>query len=215
MRIRNSLALAAAAATLLAAPSLAAPLPSGSALVPVPSAAEPVSGTVLDTLASPFAVPGSFAGTLTTTVIQGDTSNPFGGLTFVYEFNNTSGPNSIGRLSIDRYLGVLADVSFDSGSTGVAPALADRNPYGDVIGFSFFPLAQVLDPLGETGFLTPGSHTRRLVVQTNAPDYRDAVGSLIDGGVTQAATFAPVPEPATAALALAACGLLVAIRRRV
>jgi hypothetical protein len=213
MRTLKSLTCAAAAAAMLVASSTAATLPPGSALIPVPSAAEPQGGSVLATLASPFSVPGSFSGTLVTQVIQGDTSNPLGGLTFTYEFNNLNGPNSIGRMSVNNFLGIAMDVGYDSGSAGVAPALADRNPFGDVVGFSFFPFS--LDP--NTGFMTPGSNTRRLVVQTNAPAYRDAQASLIDGGVTMAATYAAVvPEPASVALGLVGlmAGALFVVRRR-
>lgn len=209
MRTLKSLACLAAVA-MLATSSFAAALPAGSALIPVPSAAEPQGGSIVDTLASPFTVPGSFSGTLVTQVISGDTTNPFGGLTFTYEFNNLNGPNSIGRLSINNFKGSLVDAGYDSNSPGVAPALADRNPFGDVVGFSFFPFS--LDP--NTGFMTPGSNSRRLVVQTNATTYRDAQASLIDGGVTMAPTFAPVPEPASVALAMLGLGAAVSLVRR-
>lgn len=213
MRTLKPLACAAAAAMLVAS-SFANTLSPGTALIPVPSAVEPQGGVVLATLASPFSVPGSFSGTLVTQVIQGDTTNPLGGLTFTYEFNNLNGPNSIGRFSVNNYFGSQTDVGYDSASSGVAPALADRNPFGDVIGFSFFPFS--LDP--NTGFMTPGSNSRRLVVQTDALDYRPAQGALIDGGVTVADAYAPVPIPEPASMLLGvigvAAGALVARGRR-
>lgn len=192
----------------------AAPLPVGSAQFPVAAEPGPAGGSVIASLATPFSVPGSFTGTLMTDVISGDASNPLGGLTFVYSLVNSVGPNSIGRFSVDGYLGFVTDVSYDSTSGGKAPAFADRNPFGDVIGFSFLP--SPVDP--NTGFLTPGSLSRRMVIQTDATRYHSVQGSLIDGGVVVAAALGPqVPEPATIVLAglggLAALGY--ARRRRV
>lgn len=190
----------------------AAPLPVGSAQFPVAAEPGPAGGMVIASQVSPFSVPGSFSGTLTTDVISGDASNPLGGLTFVYSLVNSVGPNSIGRFSVDGYLSFATDVSYDSTSGGKAPAFADRNPFGDVIGFSFLP--SPADP--NTGFLSPGSTARRMVIQTAATRYHGVQGSLIDGGVIVATALGPlVPEPATIVLAgLGGLAVLGFARRR-
>lgn len=195
----------------LVSTAAAAPLAVGTAQVPVSAEPDPV-GLTIDSASTPFTVPGSFSGTLMSEVISGDASNPHGGLTFVYTLLNSAGPNSIGRFSIDGFLGFLTDVSYSDPGAGVAPAFADRNPFGDVVGFSF--LSFPLDP--KAGFLSPGSTSRRLVIQTDATHYHSVVGSLIDGGVTTVATFGPrVPEPASIVMAgLGGLALLGFARRR-
>lgn len=209
--------LATACVGCLAANSLsAAPLPPGTVLFGPSTETDPVGGTIVGSLVTPFSVPGAFSGTLTADVISGDTSNPLGGLTFVYKLANdgVSGPNSIGRLSISEWGSFVLDGSYQvpvpAGS--VAPGSIDRNPSGDVVGFNFVPVAT--DPA--TGFLSPGSSSALLVIQTDAPAFKTgAFASMIDGGVTTISTFAPVPEPSTVVLlltGLAAAGLVA--RRR-
>jgi hypothetical protein len=191
----------------------AAALPSGSVLVPTPGELDPTGGAVVASQAVGFSVPGAFSGVLTSKVISGDPSNALGGLTFTYEITNdgVSGPNSIGRLSVADFSGWLVDASYQSTSVGVVPASIDRQPSGEVVGFNFLPTP--IDPL--TAFLAPGTGSRILVLQTSAPAYGDVLASVIDGGVTQAKSYGPVPEPS--ALVLAACGALgvgLALRRR-
>jgi hypothetical protein len=189
-------------------------LPSGGVLVPSPGEADPTGGAVVASQAVPFSVPGAFSGVLTSKVISGDPSNALGGLTFTYQITNdgVSGPNSIGRLSVADFTGWGDAASYQSSSVGVVPGSIDRQPSGDVVGFNFLPTP--LDPL--TAFLAPLTGSRILVLQTDAPSYADVLASVIDGGVTQAATYGPkVPEPST--LVLAACGALglgLAFRRR-
>ncbi len=205
--------LGAVAAMLAPAALEAASIAPGSVLIPATSEAEPSGGLIVATLSTPFSVPGAFSGTLYSDVIAGDASNPLGGLTFVYRVANdgVSGPNSIGRLSVDDFLGVLTDASYNP-SAGVAPASIDRNVSGDVIGFNFLPTP--IDPLA--GFLAPGGSSARLIVQTNSPAYKGGLASLIDGGVISVPTFAPaaVPEPGTGVLAALSLLGLVAARRR-
>src|SRR5205809_126187 len=75
----------------IASRASAAPLVPGGALL-TPPEPDPVGGVVVaGGVPVPFASPpgpGSFSGTLTTTVIAGDVSNPLGGLTFTYKLTN-------------------------------------------------------------------------------------------------------------------------------
>lgn len=181
----------------------AAPLAPGTVLFGPSTETDPVGGAVIDTLATSFAVPGAFSGTLTVDVISGDTSNPLGGLTFVYTLENdgVSGPNSIGRLSISDWNSFALDGSYQIPvpAGDVAPATIDRNPSGDVVGFNFVPIAG--DPA--SGFLVPGTTSAALVIQTDAPAYvGGAFASMIDGGAITIDTFVPVPEPSTVILLL-------------
>lgn len=172
-----------------------------------PTGGIPIAGP----LPVPFVAP-TFSGMLTSTVIAGDPSNPFGGLTFTYLLDNFPiSANSIGRLTINDYAGFLVDSSFEIPLAGVAPTLNDRSlGVGDVIGFSF-----IGPPLG-AGTLVPGSTSALLVVQTNAPAFVPTFASVIDGSVVSVATFAPaVPEPSTLLSALIGiCGLLLVSSRR-
>lgn len=187
-------------------------LPSNTVLVPSPGEPDPTGGAVLVSLAAPFSVAGSFSGTLTTTVLSGDPSNALGGLTFTYELVNdgAAGPHSIGRMTVKDFAGWVVDAGYQSASAGVVPGSIDRQPSADVIGFNFLPTP--VDVL--TSFLAPGTSSRKLVLQTNAPAYADSLASLINGNVTQVATYGPVPEPSTWLLLGLGAGVLAVCRRR-
>jgi hypothetical protein len=199
MRLAACVALAVVAS--FASQAHGAALVPGSVLIPSAAEADPVGATlVFSTGAVPFSVPGSFTGTLTTSVYSGDTSNTLGGLTFTYLVtNDASSANSIGRLTVGEFAGFATDGSYQVPTTAVAPASIDRNVSGDVVGFNFVPTP--VDPL--TGFLTPGASSSLLVVQTDATLYAPSLANLIDGGVTSVASLGPaVPEPSTVALVL-------------
>jgi hypothetical protein len=209
------LLFASAVSLLCFSSSWASPLLPSTVQIPAAAEDEPgAGGSVLAETTSDFSIPGSLSGSLTTRVISGDPTNELGGLTFTFELHNdgVEGSNSIGRLSLPGYTAFTVDASYNSAG-GLAPASIDRAPGGDVVGFNFVPTPA--DPLA--GFLAPGITSSVLVVQTDATDYVAGLAGLIDGGVTTADTFQPVPEPAGLAL-LAACGLalscLGARRRR-
>lgn len=212
----KSLGMALIAAFGLTVSAIAAPLPPGSVLFGPSTETDPTGGSSVATLSAPFTVAGAFSGTLTTDVISGDTSNPFGGLTFVYTITNdgVAGPNSIGRLSLSEFAAFSADGSYQIPLAvgAVAPASIDRNPSGDVVGFNFVPVAS--DPA--TGFLAPGATSAKIVIQTDATAYvTGAFASVIDGGVGTVSAIVPVPEPSTVVLSLVGlAGAALFARRR-
>src|SRR5256885_738612 len=150
---------------LLTIPSLlvAVPLPPGSTLFPAPPEPDPIGGVVV---AGGFPVPfasGAFSGTLSSTAIFGDASNPLGGLTFTYLLVNSAGSlDSIDRLTISDFAGFSVDASFQIPAAGVPPTLINRSLPGDNVGFSFFGVPLV------PGELTPGASSALLVLQTSA-----------------------------------------------
>ncbi len=216
MKLKSYMRLAACVALAYmvsyATPARGAALVPGSVLIPGAAEPDPVGATLLFTTgAVPFAVPGSFSGTLTASVYDPDPSNPLGGVTLTYLISNdAASANSIGRFTVDGYSGWGTDGSYQTPVAGVAPASIDRNVSGDVIGYNFVPTGAPA-----TGFLIPGGSSALLVVQTDAPDYTtSALGSFIDGGVTSIPTLAPVPEPSTIALVLGGLASLGVYRLR-
>ncbi|HUN81093.1 MAG TPA: hypothetical protein VMV81_06230 [Phycisphaerae bacterium] len=186
----------------------AAPLNTGQTLFPAPPEPDPTGGVVVvGGVALPFASV-NFTGTLTSTVIAGDPTNPFGpaALTFVYRLtNDQTSINSIERLTVNGWTGWLSDASYQIPAAGIIPALADRLS-ADTIGFSF-----ISPPLGG-GIVLPGQASALLVIQSNATAWTSTLASVQDGTNAQVPTYSPAPEPAAAALAV--IGLLSLARRR-
>ena len=191
------------------APAIAAPLAPGGLLFPVPQEAQPTGGVVIASTVQPIVAP-TYTASLVTTVIQGDTSNPFGGLTFMYELQGVMGTESINRLSILGYDNIMVDASYRLPAAGaVPPAFYDREFPGDALGVSF-----ASPPIGP-GPVEPGQSSATLVFQTNANTAVPSPAFLIDGATTGVVTLAPIPEPATVTLCgLGALGLAIAYRRR-
>src|SRR4051794_11115908 len=92
----------------------AAPLAPG-ATIPAPSEPDPTGGVVKPGTggAVGFAAGGAapYSGTLTSTVIAGDPSNPLGGLTFTYRLSNDgTSLSALERMTNIDFTGFLTDV---------------------------------------------------------------------------------------------------------
>ena len=200
--------------------SLAASQAAAVTLTPGPSvittgAPVPTGGTVLFSGPSLF-TSATFSGTLTTSIISGDPSNSYGGLTFTYLLaNDVTSSHAIGRFTINDFDGFLVDANYQTPTVGQLPSLFDRSAgAGATIGESFIAPIGGFPGLG-LGVLAPGSTSALWVVQTSALYYQPTIASVIDGSVAPVATFAPaVPEPSTLALAGCAAVALMAWRRR-
>ncbi len=147
-----------------------------------------------------------------------------GGLTFTYLLTNTTGPNSIERLTVPGYgiPGLLTDASYQAPALpgAILPTSFDRSAVatlGDVIGTSFTPA-----PLG-SGAIPPAGASALIVIQTSANQFFNSVASVIDGSTAQVATFAPRevqgapqgPEPSTLVLSiLGFAGFSAVVRQR-
>src|SRR5262245_49746018 len=206
--------------------SQGAPLVVGGALL-TPAEPDPTGGVVVGGgVPVPFASapgPGQFSGTLTTTVIRDDPSNPFAGigdpdpanhgLTFVFQIHNdATSLTPIGRLTNIDYSGFLTEVSYQPGAGLLPSTSTDRSAApGTTVGWSFTGA-----PLG-LGRIAPGQTSALLVIQTNAPGFEDIPANIIDGQVLQAISSGPtpseiVPEPGIAGLLI--LGGLTLHRRR-
>lgn len=210
----KSLALVAALSTSVA--TQAAPLlPGGSSpvlLEPDPSGATLVASTNVSFTGINFFGVTKFTGTLVSEVWSGDTSNPFGGLTFTYLLgNDSSSLDAIGRLTLSSFSNYQTDVSFftNAPGSGVIPLNAVRSAGGDQIDFN------LLSPSFQHNLL-PGQSTMLLVLQTSSQVYDIGNASIINSAVANAVALVPttaIPEPGTLSLAVLAAVALAAQRK--
>ncbi len=165
----------------------------------------PVGGTILDTVTTPF-TSSTIDGTVISQVISGDSSNPYGGLTFTYSLSlNMFSSDSASEMTIGSYGGFVTDVSYNLIGGEVAPSNFTRSTTGNgsVIRFSW----------SNGGGIMPGQTGALIVVQTAAQAFTSASGGVIDSQTVNISTLAPVPEPGVASLFVAALGAFALWRR--
>jgi len=178
-----------------------------------------VSGTVLATYTNTYSASPSLGGEYTEIVLKDSVT---GLLDFVYQFKETGGTDSVGRITADHYTGFATDIGIattlnllianDPYGLGTAqPKLiggVDRDAGGNVVGFNF-------DKTGLPTDLTPGSTSMLLVIKTDASDFQFNHTGVIDGIPTIASpTVGPAPAgggllaplPSTAGLGLVLLG---------
>jgi hypothetical protein len=146
---------------------------------------------------------GPVTGTYREFVSAGRNGNPFGGLSFEYQFTmDATSTRAVSGFSAGGFAGWLTNVTFAPGGM-IAPYAASRTANGDSIEYLMAgPLA------------SGGGTSMWLIVDTNAPSFQlDTVSLQGDGGSTGSlAALGPAPpqaapEPATLALALVGLSL--------
>jgi len=208
----KSIIVSAAVAGLAASCALASPLLPNGSVSPIPVYTNSIfSATAASAyLSVPFAAVPLYSGTLNSQVFINMPDNPYGPgfLSFAYQVTNNAGSaNSLGRITINGYTGFGTDVGSDPGSmaTFVDAFEATRQADGSSIGFSFLNLG----PYTQVG---PNQVSRIFVVHTNATQWQILPASVIDGDVTMADAYAPLPTPGAGAVL--GLGTLAAFRRR-
>lgn len=173
----------------------------------------PVGGATLDSISDPFVgtviengTPITLNGSVTSTVIKGDSSNPYDGLTFTYQLMlNAVSTDSSSEMTIGSYGGVATDVSYNAIAGDVLPSNFTRSGgVGSTVRFLF----------SNSGGIGPGDTSALIVVQTDAQNYAQASGGVIDSQTVNIATLAPVPEPGIASLLITGLGTFFVFRRR-
>src|SRR5579862_4002605 len=132
----------------------------------------PTGGTVVATNGFTFNS-GTLDGIIQSTVYQGDTSNPYGGLTFTYSLILFSGSSdSLSELTVGSYGGFSTDVSYESIGGALPSNFSRTSGSGDTLRFFFS---------NSNGGILPGQIGDILVVQTSAQGFQTAMGGVIDG----------------------------------
>lgn len=163
----------------------------------------PAGGTVLNTQTEGFSS-SALQGSVVSSVIMGDSSNPYGGLTFTYMLTmSSSSPQDLSAFSVGSYGRYLTDVSYNLTGTEVAPdnVIRSLTGNGDTITFQWTT----------GGGLAPGKMSALLVIQTDATSYQITGGGVIDDTpvnlddlLAPAAMPAAVPDSTGTATLLAA-----------
>jgi hypothetical protein len=164
-------------------PLIAADLPPGTSLYPVPAGTAPGGTTLAGGVPASFSS-GAFSGTLTSTVFQNDPTNTLGGLTFEYVLQDlAASPGPIQGIYLGSFAGLTVDVDYVTGTNSVSPAYVSRTDSGGSSISAFF----AGPPLG-AGPLSPGESSE-LVIYTNSHVYAASLATITDGGA-QVATYA-------------------------
>lgn len=149
---------------------------------------------------------GTIDATVTTKVISGDASNPYGGLTFEYLVMETGGDDVIDAMSAGGYAGFLTDVTYSPDQGGIAPSSFSRSPAlnnGNTLTFNW-----------ASPNITPGFNSDEIVVQTDAHNFELGTGHVIDSEGAQVSILTPVPEPQIGSFAAMGIGALFVFLRR-
>lgn len=164
-------------------------------------------GTFLDSMTSSFTgldVHNNevFAGTLLTQV---GTDYVTGNLDFVYEFSNTDNLDPISVLSVSGFAGYTTYVGQGPYAlpNAVAADATSRSLSGKTIFWDF-----------QDNPVNPGQTSDYLLVFTNAKSYVSQSASLQDGGVANAAIFAPAAVPEPASMTVLGLGIAAIARRK-
>lgn len=145
---------------------------------------------------------GTLEGTVTSSVYKGDSSNPYGGLTFTYLLTlYNTGTDSSSEMTVGGFAGFLTDVSYNTGA--FSPSTFTRSYSGDVVRFVWGGGGL---PSGQTGDL--------MIVQTSASNFEVGDGAVIDSRAGDVTILSPVPEPGIGALVTGGLGALVVFLRR-
>jgi PEP-CTERM motif-containing protein len=184
------------------------------------SAAIDLGGTQLATESIPF-FNTTDVGTLTSTVVRNDASNPWGTssgyLTFIFTLVNTGNPTNddpFNRITLNGFKGFSVDASYVNqvGPGFMLPAQITRASNGSTVGVFYEP-----GYAAGTDFLNTGITSMQIVLHTNATAYTTTLEPVIGGGTSNVASYMPtVPEPGSVVLMLIGVGSLCLIgwRRR-
>ena len=136
---------------------------------------------------------GAFSGTVTSWALSGDTSNPLGGLDFLYQIHNT-GSTQVEGLSLGGFDSIVVDVGYIT--TAVLPA-ATGSVAGTIIPADATRSLSTIhwDYIG-TSFTGGGTYGDILVVLTGMTGWEFANGSIQDT-YSQNIQILAVPEPTT------------------
>lgn len=218
--------LAAGACALATLPASAGPgvllTPGTSDLFLPPSGAgiPTISGgatIVASLLAQPY-VSSSLMGTLDSWVISGDTSNPFGGLTFVYQIHNGA-MDAVTGIGIGIFPGFATAVGNSTGGGPLAPVVGGTDAFsatrsagpGNDVSFAFVTSAPY-------STVAPGTSSSYLVVETDAKVWTGSTAGLTDHTGATALDLAPiapsVPDGGSTMMLLGAALSGIALLRR-
>ena len=136
---------------------------------------------------------GAFSGTVTSWALSGDTSNPLGGLDFLYQIHNT-GSTQVEGLSLGGFDSIVLDVGYIT--TAVLPA-ATGSVAGTIIPADATRSLSTIhwDYIG-TSLTGGGTYGDILVVLTGMTGSEFANGSIQDT-YSQNIQILAVPEPTT------------------
>ncbi len=152
---------------------------------------------------------GPLAGNVLSLVLSGDTSNPYGGLTFTYQLflSPAAVGDSASAMTVGSYGGFDTDVSYKLLlGTDIAPSNFTRSLTGNGSTIRFL--------WSNNGGLQPGQNGAEVIVQTDAHSFQETLGGVIDSQTVNVETFAPVPEPGIGSLLATSLGALFIFRRR-